>query len=109
MTLFINGQNQINWSVNDSAGQVINANVTASLYWGRDRIRPDLSPGIVAVNAFSLTLNSTTNVYSAVVNSFTGVYPGGGYTLIVNATNPTNGSAQIDHWERPAVLILNGP
>ena len=107
LTLYINGQNTIPWEVTDSSGTPltnVNANVTMSLVWGRDRIRPDLSPG-VTVNNFPVTMSYVGNVFSATVNSLVGVFPGGDYTVIINAAA---GLTTLAYWERPAVLILNG-
>lgn len=110
-TFFNESQNVVSLMPTDSTGvQLPNtSNVTVTLYWGRDRINPNVTPGIVVqnANAVQLSYNSISNTFSGVISSDFDAPPGGDYVLVVSAVD--NLGSAIGHWERRAVVVVSGP
>lgn len=107
-TFFSNSANQVNWTLIDATGASVNtAAVTATLYWGRDRLKPDQIPGI-AINGFSaVDLVFASGIYSVVIPALDTLPNGGDYILVVDAVDGSGNP--LAHWERPAVVVQYGP
>src|SRR6478736_8078408 len=89
-TFYPNTVNEVDWTLTDVSGNMVNnASMVLTLYWGRDRIRPDLVPGIAVPNVSNVTMGfaSQTNAYSAQFTFSPSSAPiGGDYMLVVDAT-----------------------
>lgn len=108
-TFYQNAQSAVDWQVTDDSGAVVNnASLVLSIYWGRDKVRPDIVPGLVvaSVNALSMVFSNTTNNYTASFTITANSAPiGGDYTVVIDATLS---ASPLDHWERPAVILSTG-
>lgn len=100
---------QLNWTITDQSGNPIStANVTATLFWARDRINPEQTPGIAVQNFTNLALafSNTTSQYFVVIPGLFDTPIGSDYVLAVDAVL---GGNPYGHWERPAVVVEYGP
>lgn len=107
-TFYPNTESAIDWVVTDDNGNFVNnASLVLTLYWGRDKVRPDLVPGVPVtnVNSISMTLSSGNTYTGTFTISSLNAPQGGDYTLVVEATINSN---PIGHWERPAVVVDTG-
>jgi hypothetical protein len=108
-TFFSQELNQVSWTLTDQNGNPVNsAAVVATLYWGRDRINPNATPGIAVsqFTAINLTYSSTTNSYVGTIPGLFDEPIGGDYTLVVDAKDGSG--SQLGHWERRAVITVSG-
>lgn len=109
-TFYSNTINLLTWTITDTSGQIVNnATVTATLFWGRDKINPNQTPGVAVPNFtdIDLTFSSQNQNYSATIQALSSIPLGGDYILVVDAIS--NLSSQIAHWERPSVITDVGP
>lgn len=110
-TFFSEGPNSLSLSLTDANGVGLSNTsvVVASLYWGRDRLNPNVTPGVVVANFDAI--NCAYNVNSQTfVGSIPGTFNtpiGGDYTLVVDAEDSSQNS--LGHWERRAVVVVSGP
>jgi hypothetical protein len=107
-TFFSKNQNMLTWTVTDVTGANVNsASVTATLYFDRDPIDPDLNPGdaVPTFTDVSLLFNVQDQKYEVVIPATFDPPVGGNYTLVVDASNAGVG---LGHWERRAV-VTEGP
>lgn len=108
-TFYTGTRSTVSWTVTDGSDNFVNnASVTLTLYWGRDKIRPDTVPGVPVPNANSIamTVNNTSNTYSSQFTLSSADAPDGGdYTLVIDAAVS---NAPYGHWERPAVVVDTG-
>jgi hypothetical protein len=98
-----NGQ-FLEWTLADGilASSINTATVTATLYLGRDRFHPDVTPGtpVTGFNAIALAFVAN-GLYRGVIGAAFAPVAGLSYVLVVDAT--ANGFAA-QHWEVPAVV-----
>jgi hypothetical protein len=110
-TLFSQNLNELTWTVEDCGGTMVNnAVVVATLYYQRDRINPALVPGSPVPNLTAVTLTynvPVANVYAAIVPALFNATQSGDYVLVVDISAAD--TTPLAHWERPAVVIPNGP